>query len=542
MSTISAISSPNAGDNGHPAIFDLESGLAFLSRLPLANPLQAESSLNDFFEILLESPPSALTYLSLLEQTRVPLCFVEEELARRYINKLLPLGDVEEQAFQQVISIWRKVCRAYSQCAQLDADSDDPEHPLRVALVLHRCIYYTSMIIIEHHRARRELPSGIWLDLHGYYASAEEWGVATYPLADALDPLGRATHCAATYSSTLMMDLAGPYSLSVRDQNLIRRWATQWAPLVNIAAAEPGESLPPFVIDLMQDTGLRPVSECLNTENVRRLDTSRLAIVMTQARQQLAQRISPTQAGLGEDCTSGQCRRLLDHLQRPWSQARAARKFRRHATSGIAKVAAGFEAMHYLVSGKEFVQPENTRVYSRQEFDNLFVFRHMDDPTAKLNIQTERQTNRPDEWEVVNQSANGFRLMRSIAGGKLSHGQLLAVCPHDGDLYFLAQITWLMQDKSQGLVAGIASLPGVPQAISARIISEQKGQSDFYSRAFMLPDIPAVSTVKTVVLPNGWYKAGRIVEIYTDSAWRIRLDHVIKDGPDFERVTFVLEK
>ena len=121
------------------------------SRLPLANPLQSEVSLNQFFDSLLQSPPAALTYLNLLEQTRVPLCFVEEELARRYVNKPLPPGDVEAQAFDQVVEVWRKVTRAYSQCAQIPMPTI-PRHPLRVALVLHRCLYYTTMIIVEHYR------------------------------------------------------------------------------------------------------------------------------------------------------------------------------------------------------------------------------------------------------------------------------------------------------------------------------------------------------------------------------------------------------
>lgn len=539
---MSTIGLPRANEVVRFAIPDLDTGIAFLSRLPLANPLQAEASLNQFFDSLLSEPPAARAYLNLLEHTRVPLCFVEEELARRYINKPLPLAEVEEQAFQQVIAIWRKVCRAYAQCAQLDADSEDPEHPLRVALVLHRCIYYTSMIIVEHHRARRELPPGVWLELNGFYATAEEWGVATYPLADALDSLGRATHCAAAYSAALLMDLAGPYSLSVRDQSLIRRWAGQWAPLVGIEGALPGEALPPFVVDLMQDAGLKPVADCLSTENVRRLDTSRLAIILTQARQQLAQRVSPSQAGLGEDCTAGQCRRLLEHLARPWTQARAARKFRRHATSGIAHVAAGFEAIHYFVSGEEFTQPESTRVYSRQEFDSLFVFRQMSDPTAKLQINQVRQVESPDDWEVVNQSANGFRLMRSVAGRKVSHGQILAVCPDDGERYFLAQVTWLMQDRGRGLVAGIAALPGAPQAICARLATGHTGQGELYNRAFLLPAVPSVNPDPSLVLPQGWYQAGRIVEIFSDTAWRVRLDHVVQEGPDFERVSFTLEK
>ncbi len=539
MSTAGMVGIPSRIDTISPVITDLETGLAFLARLPLANPLQAEAGLIVFFDTLAEAPPAAITYLNLLEQARVPLCFVEEELAHRYVNKALPLGDVEEQAFQQVVTVWRKMAQAYAQCAKLDADTDDPQYPLRVALILHRCIYYTQMVIVEHLRARRELPTGIWLDLHGYYASAEEWGVATTPIVDSLDPLGRATHCMAAYAATLLIDLAGPYSLSVRDQSLVRRWAGQWGALVGVLGVHVGEPLPAFVVDLMQDTGLRPIAECLNTDNVRRLDTSRLAMALAQVRQQLSQRIPPSQIGLGEDCTAGQCRRLLDHLARPWTQARAGRKFRRQAASGVARVGAGFETMHFLISGQEFSQPENTKVYSRQEFDTLFVFRHMDDPSAKLQIrQAQSFSATPDNWEVVNQSANGFRLMRSMAGNKVAHGQLLAICPHDGERYFFAHVTWLMQDRSGSLVAGIAALPGLPQAIAARPLTGPEGRADMFSRAFLLPAIASVSTEATLVVPRGWYQAGRVLEIFDSASQRVELLHVLMEGPDFERVSF----
>ncbi len=535
---MSTVGLPLYGDTIRLAIPDLQTGLSFLSRLPLANPVQADLALNQFLDSLLAAPPQALTYLNLLEQARVPLCFVGDELARRYADKALPLGDVEERDFQRTIATWNKIARAYAHCAQLDSDADDPEHRLRVALVLHRCIHYTGMIIAEHFRARRELPPGVWLDLHGYYATAEEWGVATQPLADPLDALARGTHCAAAFVAALLLDLAGPYSLSVRDQNLIRRWAGLWAPLVGVIRATPGETLPQFVVNLMQDAGLKPVGECLNTEDLRRLDTSRLGAVLGQVRQQLTQRVPPAQLGLGDDVTAGTCRRLLDYLLRPWSQARAPRRFRRHATSGIARVSSDFESVHFLISGHEFTQPESSRIYSRQEFDTLFVFRHMDDPTAKLQIRRESEGTRPDEWEVVNQSANGFRLMRTLAGRKMAHGQLVAVCPHDGDRYFLAHVTWLMQDRGGGLVAGIGALPGAPQAIAARPLAGHTGNTELYQRAFLLPAVPAVGAEQSLVLPAGWYHAGRVLEIHTDNTWRVRLGTLLLDGPDFEQVSF----
>lgn len=527
--------------HGHSAIPDLQTGLQYLSQLSLANPPQAELELNRFLDSLLQNPPRADSYLNLLEQARIPLCFVEEHLARNYTNKSLPLGDNEERAFSQVVSTWLKAARAYAHCAQLDQSTDDPEHVLRVALVLHRCIYYTGMAIVEHHRARRELPPGLWLDLHGYFASAEEWGVATLAVPDALDPLGRSTHCTAAFVSLLLSELAGPYSLSVRDQGLIRRWAGNWAPLVSLHAAVPGEPLPSFVVDLMQDCGLRSSTECLKTEHLRRIDTSRLAMQIAQVRQQLRRKVPPGQIGLGDDCTAGQCNQLLEKIARPWAQARAPRKFRRHEATGIARVCIGFEAIHYFISGKEFVQPENAQAYSRQQYERMFAFRHMVEPAQQLQMEPRQLGFQTDSWEVVNQSANGFRLMRTIAGKSMSHGQLLAICPHDGECYLLAHTTWLMQEQGGGLVAGVGALPGVPQAVAVRPQADTAQNREMFSRGVLLPAVPAINAEPSLVVPRGWYHAGRLLEIHTDRIVRVKLVEMLDEGPDFERVSFIAE-
>ena len=58
--------------------------------------------------------------------------------------------------------------------------------------------------------------------------------------------------------------------------------------------------------------------------------------------------------------------------------------------------------MHYFISDKEFEQPENVRVYSRKEFENLFAFRHQTDPQQALHVRQEQLTYGVDSWEVVN--------------------------------------------------------------------------------------------------------------------------------------------
>ena len=520
-------------------ISDLKTGFRILSRLPLANAQQAQVEINNFLDCLLQSPPAGDVYLQLLEQTRISLCFIEEELARQYTSKALPLGDTEDAAFRQVVATWVKASHAYAHCAQLqNAQDDDGDAAERLALILHRCIYYTGMAVIEHHRARRELPRGMWLDLHGFYASSEEWGVATLAVPDSLDPLGRSTHCTAAFVSLLLSELAGPYSLNVRELGLVRRWASSWSPLVTVHSVVPGEPLPPSVVDLMKDAGLCASRDCLQTENVRRVDSGRLAMQINQTRQQLRERISPAQLGLGEDCTASQCQRLLARLARPWALLRATRQFRRHVTTGKSKVCAGFAGMHYCISGKEFAQPESARVYSRDEFDRLFAFRHTLDPTQRLDVRQTQVGFAVDEWEVLDQSATGFRLMRSTAGRRIAPEQLLSICPHDGSAHLLAQVMWLMQEQGGGLIAGISALPGKPQAVAARPLAREAAHSEPYSRAFMLPAVPAMASEQSLVIPQGWFHSGRLLEVYVDGVWRVRLDRLLGDGPDFARVSF----
>ncbi|MEO8409230.1 MAG: hypothetical protein ABI478_01555 [Propionivibrio sp.] len=537
-------------DGSDPTTFDipdLETGFELIARWPLANPLQAQIDISRFLDSLRATPPDGETYFRLLEHARLPISFVAEELARRYLNKPLPLAELEETFFQQVVTLSLKTARAYAHCAESDAAADsaatsltnDGARALRAATILHRCLHYTGRTIIEHQRTRRELPRGVWLDLHAYYSSAEEWGLAKLPVPDALDSLGRAAHCTAAYVAVQLCELAGSFSLPVRDQTLVQSWASQWSPLVSVHRAEPGQTLPLFVVDLMHDVALRPTADCLQTDHLRCLDTSRLALQIRQIRHQLRQKVPPAQLALGESATAGQCGRLLERLARSWSQARAPRKFRRHPTSGVAHVSTGFDEMHFFMSGHEFEQPENVRFYSRREFDTLFAFRHQEDSSRMLELRQEQLGFHVDTWEVVNQSANGFRLMRSTSGKKMVHGQLLALCPHDGERYLLAQVTWLMQERAGGLIAGIRALPGLPEAIAVRPLEHVSGQRAQYHRAFLLPATPPITSEPSLVLPAGWFKPGRHVELYTDGGWRVELCHVLDGGQDFDRASFV---
>jgi len=196
--------------------------------------------------------------------------------------------------------------------------------------------------------------------------------------------------------------------------------------------------------------------------------------------------------------------------------------------------------MHYHISGKEFQQPEVASIYSRQEFESLFAFRHMLDPTQMLEVRQVQLGFGFDTWEVLDQCANGFRLLRSVVGKKVEPGQLLSICPHDGNSHLLAQVAWLMQEEGGSLIAGIAALPGKPQAVAARGLTYEPGRQDPYHRAFLLPAVPAIGSEQTLILPPGWYRPERLLEVYTENLMQVRLQRLVADGADFERVSFIV--
>ncbi|WP_415037024.1 hypothetical protein [Azonexus sp.] len=522
-----------------PDPITLEFGLDYLARVKLTHPTLAEQQLSALLDALLQAPPESGTLLELLEALRAPLCFINEEMARRYHNKMVPLSREEEDAFASVSSCWHKMCRAYGLCASLIRPApEDPAFLKLMATILYRCIYYCGLILVEHYRARREQPVGLWLELHGYYASAEEWHIAYTPLTDPLENSVHATHCAAAYTALLLIDIASPYSHSVRNLNLLRHWAAMWSPLVSIAALDDDNQLPPYIVELLQDQPLHP-SASLNgpAQDARHLDTQRLHLQIQQTLGQLRQRISPEELGLGNE-NSSRVSKLLEQLARPWSQAASPRRFRRFPSSGTAQLCAGFPAIYFHLEHQAFEQPDTASAYTRADFNALYTFRDQVDPAQALTIRPHAEF--PHEaWEVINQSATGFRLLRQEDGQRLAHGQLVAVRPPDGNTYLLAFATWLMQEHSGKLVIGLSLLPGMPRGVAYRIVEPHGALQERFQPGFLLPSGPQ-SEDESIIVATGQYRAGREIEIFLDERpRRVRMNRILRRQVDFERISLV---
>jgi hypothetical protein len=515
---------------------DASACLARVAGLPLANVRVTHQELLDLLAAMSRNPPPAAAYLDVLEAARGAVVFVQDKLALRYAARPLPPLPGEEEAFQQVLALWQAMARAYAQVAQLGGN--DASVQQRMALICHRCIYYAGRIILEHYRSRREPGKGSWIDLHGYYATAEEWDLAATAVAEPLNDVRKSQSCHEAYATILLIDLANPYSRSTREFGWIVRWAQRFAPFTAVLPLGPGGKSRAYGVDLMLDSAARPLENLQSRESVRCFDTSRLARKIQQLFERLKKNIPPEALGLGDDCTGADASRQLVLLYRPWCLNATPRRFQRRASSGIAQACLGFEAIHYRLSGSEFNQPEHVRTYSRDDMERIWTFRDQIDPTQQLKLRTAQLGFPLEDWDVVDQSVSGFRLRRGSAGARIAHGQLFCLKPPDGGHFLLAQVCWLMLEAGGGLLAGVQVLPGVPQGIAIRPTGATVSRSEHYLRAFVLPALPALKEPDSLVAPHGWFQPGRIIEIFTDREVRVRLNELLARGADFERISF----
>jgi len=100
----------------------------------------------------------------------------------------------------------------------------------------------------------------------------------------------------------------------------------------------------------------------------------------------------------------------------------------------------------------------------------------------------------------------------------------------------LASVRWAVV-RGNGVEIGVQMIPGQPEALAvAAKIAGAKNMS--YERALLLPAIAALKETSTLIIPQGWFEPGRIVELHDGKTQNIRLGQPLERGRDFDRVTF----
>lgn len=530
---------PAPSGDAHPIFANAKACAEWVEALPLTNPATAQAQLRAQINLLPSAGFKPAVLFEILEQLRTPLLFVQTEAARKFAFRPLPLAEFEVGACTAVLELWRAFGLCWQVCVQSALDAEGGQKGFAAA-VCQRALDVQARLLLDTAHAGTELPGADWMLLHKLYLAAERMGVAADKVKDAqLREIG-ATNCSATYARPVLLVLGAPGDWGGRQSQLVARLMERLAIKIVISADPPANpTKPPVIVDLAAARGgFRPeTSAGARGADLRYLDISDLSISIKNRINLLRKGQSPASLGLGEDSTMPAVEQLLIALYKHWGDGRAGREQARRASGGRALVACGFDAIHYYVSGKPFRQPgQRTELSSRQrqEIATFGRISTRDDDQHSL-----MQGFALEDWAMHDESVAGLRLVRAAGmnGARLSFGQLLAIRPSSARTFSMGVVRWAQVQANGDLMIGVKSLPGAPTAVAVRATGLNAG-AEKYQPALLLPAVQALQSTSCVLLPAGWFKPDRVLDMHAERHATIKLLSLEERGADFERCGF----
>jgi hypothetical protein len=524
---------PDLGTEQPPAFLNARGCSDWLAAQPMANPAQTQAQLLRQINLLNRYAVAPGERLKILELLRDPVAFAQSESTRKFAGRPLPLAPPEQAGMDANRSLWQAVQTGYLHClASCLAGGELKPH---AALVAQRVIATLRAELLDICRAPIDPPAQLWQTLHQVFAAAEQLGALAQPVNDSLQSSRTATTVAAAYAHMLLLHRASPYELSARQLITVDRWLARWGAKVAMSRTPPTEpKAPPMVVDL--DSGGAETA-ANSSGNLRWLDLSDFARSIKKRIVHLERGESPASLGLGEDCVQPGCELLLRQLYQQWCKGGAPRAHQRRLGGGGCRLVTGLDAIHYYLSGKIFRQPGQGDAMSKTQADEIATFGrgatpHDVDFSQMHGFMIE-------QWRTLDESATGFRLSRPLsqAGGRIGGGQLVAVMPEGSRGFLLAAARWSRLTAGGELQVGVQVLPGSPQTVALRGTG-LAAVNEKYRPGFTLPALPALREPVTVIVPAGWFRAGRVIELYEQSSRQIRLTQQLDRGSDFERCAF----
>lgn len=529
-----------------PAFFTAADCRAWLEGQPRADHVQMQAVLLRSLNQLNRYRLAATERLAIMELLREPVHASQDDNIRRFAGKPLPLAPTEQAAFDTCLSIWNALATGYLHCLAA-CIANEAGMKSQWPLAAQRALAALVTVQFDTYRGGHQPSAGYWHTLHAAYFAAEQAGVAGQEVADALRQGRNPATPLATWGEGLLLHAASPYELPQKQMGWVARWARRWARKLTVFDAPPTLSARaiPLCVDLDSDlpASYRPTF----APATRFLDTSGLRASLKKRVAMLQRGDSPKDLQLGDDCTQPQCEQLLIQMYYRWCKGGAARAHERRSADGSCVIIGGVEAIHYYVAGrKPFKQPGHSisDTTIRRQRDEIGTFGRVmeappaDDYSQQQGYQVE-QWEVMEEWRLLDQSASGVRIQRPLArsGSRFGGGQLVAVRPKDVRSLLLGTLCWAMIDGNDSLQAGVQIIAGAPQPVAVRGTG-LNAIREKYSPGFLLPAVPALQEPESIVIPVGWFKRERVLEVFADRAWQVQLTGVVDRGNDFERVTY----
>jgi hypothetical protein len=523
-------------DRANPVFKDEASCAQWLSQLQLTNLKQAHRKLLTQIDELNRYPMRGLVRFNTLELLRETVGHIQNDLAKKLIDKPLPLSEGELATLTSITQLWQAMVTGYQRGlqTQLAGDKQLADHG---AVLCHRCLLYSGMEIYEHLRTGYDFNTKLWLRLHELYGYAEQQGFHLTEVADPLSGHTAGNNCVGSYVKTLLSCYANPAQLTHWQMQHMDHWLSLWSDAVTLdrSYTRSKSDAQPLAIDLSGTRGLQPVEGLPHSDTMRYLEMVPLSKLLRVKTILLKQGQTPQQVGLGDQFNTHDCLELLVVLHQRWCENKHKRASARRDVSLNTTLCCTPEGIFAHLTGKPFKQRDVniyslTRVESTETMQPIRELIGMGYPL--------------EDWQMKNESVTGACLTRDgETGERLRCKQLIALRPDNAKFYMLGAIAWARVMQNGKLQLGVKYLPGRPDPVRIHIMSINPSTSKNIAPAFLLPALPPLKTPASLIIPRGWFAPRRMIEVtHPDGkSLTVQLGISVESGLDYERVSFTIK-
>ena len=517
--------------------------MEWLQTVPLINVGPSHGRLLSELEELNSCEIPASERLKILETLLEPILFVQSEHAKKFSSRAVPLAKQEREILLSVMALWHALGVGYQHCMQsigsaatgLLAGSD------QLALVSQRAVWCASQILQEHYKCYLDVAPSDWALLHSLYAFAEERKLSGDPVDHPVHKSSDKTSCMDAYAQALMLNTANPNEQTSRQLSIAARWLELWGHKIMISAKRPTAKKDvevgarPLTADIAGNGAPFRAEPSDARASLRFLEVNDLSNSIRKRVALLRKGDNPASLGLGEDLASQFAEQLLLQLHRLWCEDKQSRAVPRKSASGKSDLILGMSSLHFHVTGRPFRQPSSNAELSKTQHEEIATFGRI--ATRDEDDFSKNQLAAIESWQIIDESIAGLRLERVSGQNRYVHAQLVAARPADSKVYMLGTIRWLAVDANYVAKLGVRLIPGIPRGIAIRATGIN-AMNDRYLPAMALSAVPALKSPESLVLPVGWFKPQRVIDVFDEQSRLFRMTGVLDRGTDFERVSF----
>lgn len=516
---------PQTGSDSLPAFADMQSCQKWLAAQPLANAPSMQENFSDQIDRLNRWKMDARERFKVLETLRKPLFMIENESARRYEYRPLPLAPVEQRALDATCRNWRGLAVGYLHCLHAIFDGNAALAP-HAAKIAHRALTSLRLEQLARNHAASVLPGEWWRWLHCAYRAAEQLAVAEVAVADRLFAETRESTPAGQYVMALLLYLARPHELSRSQQAAVQRWFARWREKVRLQSM-PDERA--FAIDLESERP--PQASDSAAVRARWLNvTPVLAKLKTRARS-LREGQSPEDLKLGSGLPADACLALMQFLHGALHSPPVAPD--PDASLRELHVASTLDAIYRLLGGPTLEAEAETTVQSaRRIHEQIAIFGH------STSAEGAREAGTPlENWLLLGEQHGDLLLLRAAdaEGERLANRSVVALADFVvAGTPALAIVRSLCVLENGALYATARLQPGTPLALRANGRERMTNRLDNYP-SILLPATASEGKGASLFIPPA--VMGRLTRFnVADLPGEMKIGDICERGANYERV------